>query len=312
RITADRGYLFGYQPEDLSAVGELIDGRIDVSRISGELARGAAEVRGSVNLISRPIGYEGSAELSNADLTALLEPFARESWGDSAGLAELEFTFSGEGMTKAETLAALVIDGTVTVDHGHVYGSTLFAEISDATGIDEFHALDITRCGGQLSIADQRVSSPRLVLGGNDARLIATGSVGFDASLDLEVWVGFGPETERRIFSRGILLPYVTDRHGWTNIPTIVTGTIGEPKVRVAYDAYPGTAVRAVPDAAGRIVDETAGNAIRGSVRSFKRLIRGLGSVFTGGSSSDGDGAEQEMESLPPLQTDPMELSETE
>ncbi len=84
------------------------------------------------------------------------------------------------------------------------------------------------------------------------------------------------------------------DRDGWTNIPLRLGGEVGDPKVRVPVDAYAGTAVRAAPDAAIRLITEGAGTVtggggmvLQGGRTAVGVVFDGLGSVL---GTPDGEG----------------------
>jgi hypothetical protein len=71
------------------------------------------------------------------------------------------------------------------------------------------------------------------------------------------------------------------DSGGWTNVPLRLGGRLGKVETRVVYEAYAETAVRAVPDSAGRIVQESTGAVIDG----LRELLGGLGRVVSGSPS---------------------------
>jgi hypothetical protein len=208
-----------------------------------------------------------------------------------SGRGSAAFEFSLTGTKKASALDSLAVDGYIALHSGQVKESNLFDRIARSTGVDEFEELELTRCGGDIHIVNRRVSTERLVLGGTDARVLLVGSAGFDGTVNAEVWLGFSPDTQRNIFSRGILLPYVTDAKGWTYVPVVTRGTLKEPQITIADEAIVTTAIRAIPDATERIVREGSklvpgGEAIvGGGIDAMKSILSGLGRVLQANSA---------------------------
>jgi hypothetical protein len=128
--------------------------------------------------------------------------------------------------------------------------------------------------------------------------------------------LGFGPNSERRLLSKGLLLPYEHDEEGWTNIPLIVAGDFEDPKITIESSALASTAVNMVPDATKRLGKESAnvtraitdkaadampkpaGDLLRGAhsaterviggtYGSLEKVVRGIGRVLTGRASAD-------------------------
>ncbi len=257
---------------------ELDGPRLTLHQVTAEAAGGAMALDGSVDLGVEGLAYEGNVSLEQGNLAILSDLLPQPAWGDRSGLVDLAFSFSGRGTTPASALAALKAGGEVSIPTGWVRDSTIFHSVGERTGIEGFSSLFIADGGGHLAIDGGRVSSGRVVLGNDEARLLARGWIGFDKRLDIELWVGVGPHRERRLLSRGILLPYMMDSGGWTNVPLHLSGRLGKVETSVVYEAYAGTAVRAVPDSAGRIVQESTGAVIDG----LRELLGGLGRVVTG------------------------------
>jgi len=205
------------------------------------------------------------------------------------GSASFEFNLSG---TKAgSALSSLTLDGYVALHSGSLEQSKLLHRIATTTGVDEFEHPELTRCGGDIHIADKRATTERLVFGGTDTRVFLVGGIGFDSTLDVQVWLGFSPDTRRNIFSRGIFLPYITDDKGWTYVPFTAKGKFKDPQIETTPEAVRSTAIRAIPDAAERIVRESSklvpgGEVlVGGSIDAVKSILSGLGRVLQANSA---------------------------
>jgi hypothetical protein len=146
----------------------------------------------------------------------------------------------------------------VRIHDGSIRKSELLVSIAEQTGIEGFREMDLIESGGLITIEDGVVHTSDMKLGSDTARFLVKGDIGFDETLDLKVKLGFGPTAQRRLLSRGVLLPYKEDDGGWTNIPLLITGNFAEPHVAVDSSVVISTAVNALPDATKRFGKESA------------------------------------------------------
>jgi uncharacterized protein involved in outer membrane biogenesis len=290
-LEVDRLRLWHIDYADAKADARLEQDQIRVERIVGAIAGGELELSGQVDLARKGLAYSGQGAFKQVETSTFVDAYLPPNVGHVSGRGSAAFEFSLAGTKKVSALDSLAVDGYIALHSGQVKESRLFEKIAKSTGIDEFKELQLTRCGGDIHIADRRVSTERLVLGGTDARVLLVGGVGFDSSLKSEVWLGFSPTTQRNIFSRGILLPYVTDAKGWTYVPFVTSGTLKEPEIKIADEAIRSTAIRAIPDATERIVRESSklvpgGEVIvGGSIDAVKSILSGLGRVLQANSA---------------------------
>jgi len=248
--------LGAYPLGDVHANVVLADRHLDVSQLTAEFADGEMQAQASIDLGVPGLAYDGQVDLDAVSLAQVSAALPVPAWGSRGGVTNASFAFNGRGTDKKTFLAELAASGDISVREGYVVGSTIFHEIGEKTGVDGFDSFEIRDGGGELRIRDGRVYSRHLMLGNAEARLIASGSLGFDKTLDVDLLIGVGPDSHRRLLSRGILMPYSKDQRGWTNVPVILSGTFGHVQKTVPYEAYAGTAVHAVPDTAGRLVYE--------------------------------------------------------
>jgi len=290
-LDVDRVRLWHVDYANAKADARLERDQIRVDRIVGAIADGELELSGNVDLARKGLAYSGQGAFKQVETSTFVDAYLPPNVGHVSGRGSAAFEFSLAGTKKNSALDSLALDGYIALHSGQVKESRLFEKIAKSTGIDEFKELQLTRCGGDIHIADRRVSTERLVLGGTDARVLLVGGVGFDSSLKSEVWLGFSPTTQRNIFSRGILLPYVTDTKGWTYVPFVTSGTLKEPEIKIADEAIRSTAIRAIPDATERIVRESSklvpgGEVIvGGSIDAVKSILSGLGRVLQANSA---------------------------
>jgi hypothetical protein len=277
---------------------------------------GTASLSGNVVLDRLGFAYAARLDIDGADHGVLLRSVAKPNWGTRSGRTDVRLTMSGAGTKWTTIMPNLSAELGVVVHDGNIKNAEFMNLLANETGIDGFRDMDLLESGGVIRIANSRISTKKLTLGSDKARVLAKGSIGFDESLDMKIKLGFGPDSQRRILSKGVLLPYKHDENGWTNIPLIVTGTFSDPDITIASSALASTAVNAVPDATKRLGKESAkmtraitdkaadvmpkpaGDLLRGAQNaterviggtygSLEKLVRGLGRLLTGRATPD-------------------------
>ncbi len=321
-LTLDRLRFRNIDFLNARAKASLRNSTIEVAALDSEIEKGGtAGLSGNIVLDRKGFAYAARLDIDAADHGVLLRSVARDDWGSRSGRTDVRLTMSGAG-TKWETIAPnLKAELGVVVHDGHIRDASFLELLADQTGIEGFRRMDLIESGGVLHVSDGRISTRKLTLGSEEARILAKGSLGFDETLDLKVKLGFGPNSERRLLSKGVLLPYQHDDDGWTNIPLIIEGTFEEPDITVESSALASTAVNAVPDATKRLGKESAnvtraitdkaadampkpaGDLLRGAHSATERviggtygsleaLVRGVARVLTGRANTNGDHAE--------------------
>lgn len=316
-VTLDRLRFRNIDFLDARAKASIRNSTVEIAALeSGIEGGGTANLSGNV-ILNRPgFAYAARLDIDSADHGVLLRSVARPNWGERSGRTDVRLSMSGTG-TRWKTLSPnLRADLAVVVHDGHIYNAEYLDLLAEESGIDGFRNMELLESGGRITVEDGRVRTKKLTLGSDDARILMKGSLGFDETLDLKVKLGFGPDSQRRILSKGVLLPYQHDDDGWTNIPLLVTGTFEKPDIAIETSALASTAVNVVPDATKRIGKESAnvtraitdkaadampkpaGDLLRGAhsaterviggtYGSLEKLVRGLGRVLTGRANGD-------------------------
>ena len=255
RLSIERGSVRGLALAGLEAELSLVDG---VLRISG-MEMGVAGGRLRLNVRSKLSGdraFGATLELDDVSLAKLRAELRPDSPLRPSGELDFELELRGAGSDRDAMLTKLEGSGEIDIAAGRIEGSPALRTAGKLTGIKGLGELELRDAGGRFTISGGRVASDRLMLGGSQARLVVMGSVGFDRSLDLEAWVGVAPGARRELLAPGILLPYLEDKEGWTNIPVAITGTVAEPRMAIPTRAIAQTMLTLIPDTAGRIVSE--------------------------------------------------------
>ena len=234
--------------------------------------------------------WEAAGKLTGADINLTLQHYLPPSWGTLEGVFNLEGSVSGAG-TGEDLLAGLHVDVSLAVLQAGFRDSAFMKELARKTGIPSLAELTMVDSGGDFQVRDGRFHTPLAVFGNSASQLALRGSVGFDTSMDFDLWIGIGPGEKRELLSAGILMPYLKDTEGWTYVPVSVSGDFKDPGVAVHPRALVSTVLNVIPDAAGRILAEGSdaaeflpGGALAGKVvRSSANVAAGIVAHGTGG-----------------------------
>jgi uncharacterized protein involved in outer membrane biogenesis len=290
-IRAKRIRLWKLDYTDAAATAKLQRNLISVSRIRGSISEGELQLSGLVDLGKKGFAYQGQGAFRQVETGLFARTYLPPDVGQVSGKGSASFEFNLAGTKGASALSSLALDGYVALHSGRLHESRLLHKIATTTGVKEFEHPELTRCGGDIHIAGKRAYTERLVVGGTDTRVFLVGGIGFDSSVDVQVWLGFSPDTRRNIFSRGIFLPYIIDDKGWTYVPFTARGTLKDPQIETTPEAVRSTAIRAIPDAAERIVRESSKLVpggellVGGSIDAVKSILGGLGRVLQANSA---------------------------
>ena len=263
--------------ESASLRGRLAGKALSISEGEMRLAGGQASFEASL-LSGTQQRFAGSVSVRDIDLSELAAMLLDNSELDLSGSLSGKTELRSEAGDLPRLAKGLVGQGEVTINKGRIRGSKGLRTLARAVGLEQLAVLALEDSGGEFEIADRRLSSPRLLFGGKDTRLIMKGSVGFDTSLDLEAWVGVGPGIERSWLSVGSLLPYMRDKEGWTNIAVAIVGTLKQPRVTVPTRALAERMIHLVPDAASLIIrksGDATGTIIKEGVGLPATILKG-------------------------------------
>ena len=235
-------------------------------------------------------GWKAAGKLTGADIKLAVQHYLPPSWGTLEGVFNLEGSVSGTG-TGEELLAGLRVDASLSVQRAGFRDSAFMKGLARKTGIASLAELEMVDSGGDFQVRDGRIHSPLAVFGNSASQLALRGSVGFDTSMDFDLWIGIGPGEKRELLSAGILMPYLKDTEGWTYVPVSVSGDFEDPGVSVHPRAIVSTVLNVIPDAAGRILAEGSdaaeilpGGKLAGKVvKNGVDLATGLVAHGTGG-----------------------------
>ncbi len=264
-----------YEFADVHGAATLSDSRLTVPTLATTLADGSLAITADVDLSKPGLLYSGTLALHGAQVGALMTPVAGAGWGTRTGVGGLELKVSGRGTDTRTLVPKIEADGVLVWTNGRVANSDYLKELSDITGIPGFRDLRVIDSGGKFKVRNAVLSSDRMRIWGPDAGIQASGTVDSNYDVDLKVALGIGPNSNRKLFSTGIALPYVNGEHGWRFVPVNVTGNLDDPSMSVPTKAVLQSALTTIP-AAGVGAVSTGLEVFRGGTRAVAEGTRSM------------------------------------
>jgi uncharacterized protein involved in outer membrane biogenesis len=238
--------------------------RAELWPISIGMYGGTLQISSRVDRVTDPARFTANVQLRNLDVAKVLEvsPSAR---GKMGGTGELDLPQLGGSLSDAwkKTLTGA---GKFAVRNGHLPGVNLAGaaesvmKMAGVGGDTPFTVLE-----GDLTIADQRVSSKQIHLDSPDGIVDLSGSVGLDNTLNYQGSATVNPAGAIGSGKVGSIVGgLIGSRVGKITVPFALEGTIESPKVRPgkglpnfgAPSTTSGSAPAAAPSAQPTVQDE--------------------------------------------------------
>jgi hypothetical protein len=232
--------------------------------------------RGHVNIekiTTNPARFTANVQMRNLDVAKVLDasPSAR---GKMGGMGELDLQLLGS-LSDAwkKTISGT---GKFAVRNGHLPGVNLagaaesVVKMAGVGGDTPFTVLE-----GDITIADERVTSKQIHLDSSAGVVDLRGSVGLDGTLDYQGTVAVNPASALGTGKAGsIVSGLIGSRVGKITVPLALSGTIESPKVRpgngVPSFGAPSTASGSTPSG----TPSAPPPAVQDDVNSIKNLFK--------------------------------------
>ncbi len=205
--------------------------RAELWPISIGMYGGTLQISSRVDRISDPARFTANVQIRQLDVAKVLDvsPSAR---GKMGGTAELDLQLLGSlSDTWKKTLSG---SGKFAVRNGHLPGVNLAGaaesvmKMGGVGGDTPFTVLE-----GDITIADQRVSSKLIHLDSSAGVVDLHGSLGLDSTLDYQGTVAVNPAGALGSGAVGSVVGgLIGSRVGKVTVPLALAGTIDSPKVR--------------------------------------------------------------------------------
>jgi len=228
--------------------------RAELWPISIGMYGGTLQISSRVDRVTEPARFTANVQLRNLDVAKVLDvtPAAR---GKMGGTGELDLPQLGGSLSDAwkKTLTGT---GKFAVRNGHLPGVNLAGaaesvmKMAGVGGDTPFTVLE-----GDLTIADQRVSSKQIHLDSSAGIVDLRGSLGLDGTMDYQGSVTVNPAAALGSGKVGSVVGgLIGSRVGKITVPFALAGTVESPKVTpgkgVPSFGAPSTASGSAPSAA--------------------------------------------------------------
>ena len=206
--------------------------RAELWPISIGMYGGTLQLSSRVDRVTDPARFTANVQLRNLDVAKVLEP-TPSARGKMGGTGELDLPQLGGSLSDAwkKTLSGT---GKFAVRNGHLPGVNLAGaaesvmKMAGVGGDTPFTVLE-----GDLTIADQRVSSKQIHLDSSAGIVDLRGSLGLDSTLDYQGSTTVNPAAALGSGKVGSVVGgLIGSRVGKITVPFALGGTVESPKVR--------------------------------------------------------------------------------
>jgi uncharacterized protein YhdP len=248
--------------------------RAELWPISIGMYGGTLQISARVDRVTDPARFTANVQLRNLDVAKVLEP-TPSARGKMGGTGELDLPQLGGSLSDAwkKTLTG---SGKFAVRNGHLPGVNLAGaaesvmKMAGVGGDTPFTVLE-----GDLTIADQRVSSKQIHLDSSAGIVDLRGSLGLDSTMDYQGSVTVNPAAALGSGKVGSVVGgLIGSRVGKITVPFALAGTIESPKVQpgkgVPSFGAPSTASGSAPPGA----PSSQQPSVQDDVNSLKNLFK--------------------------------------
>ncbi len=201
--------------------------KLNIPYLHARPYRGSGGFRSSFDLAKPDIPFDGKLYFNDLDLELLSKDLDLKQ-KDLAGKATFTATLRGHLKSK-DSFSGY---GRVNIHEGQLWKTDLFKDMGrlplvTVIGLDEVNFRDLN---ADFTIHRKKISTQNLTLDSDTVHLLFKGSVGFDQSLDLVMWVRYSNDVMRGAFDTGGIVPFVVEKAQAMISQYRVTGTFKEPK----------------------------------------------------------------------------------
>lgn len=204
-------------------------GVLVLENIRASTPSGALQGRTELDLRSTPFRYSVAVQAPELGLATMIGAAGTSG----LGTASISLAASGAGSDPVDALG----NGHLEVADGRLPVAPVLVAIDTLVGKPLLVSAPYTFAPLKFRIEEGAVRLAGLALSTELARVGASGTVGFDSQLGLEVTLA----TPRRGLEidgiGGHLLDLLTDDDGWVNLPLEISGTAEDPRVRLDREA---------------------------------------------------------------------------
>ncbi len=252
--------------KDASLAFSVRDSLIELEKLEAGMHGGRVEGAAKVLL---PEGREPQFEidLSAAGLGAgqAITPLA--SFGRHlSGLLDARIHLSGQGLETGSLLKSLSGAGEYSFRDGTVSGWPFLSNLASFSGLSEMDTLSYQQWGGRIALNDGRVRTDDFTLATPAGDWSASGSFGFDGSLDYGIKIRLNEALSAKYRSKlpGEIAGLFTDKDKRVEIGFKVSGSTDKPGFKWDASLVKQRAREKVQDALTRQLDRLTGGGVGG------------------------------------------------
>lgn len=259
-VTAGKVQVGGFPVSDVAArISVLPDGVLDITGGRAKAFSGSVAGNVRIALAGQEPRYTFDLQASDLEMNDFLSHLTPAK-NAIFGRLKLNGKFNGAGLTAREAMAKLTAEGDMLATDGRFATNASLTSMANALGLPELADIRFRTLRSAFQIAGGRIGTEDLRLDSPDAKWAASGSIGFDGTLDYRLEVLLSkPLADRAIKKYGDMARYLVNEKGELPVNLIVTGKVTAPSVNVDFSkAMSRAAGGAMRDAARRAAGDAA------------------------------------------------------
>lgn len=262
--------------KDVQVAAELKGHEARLQNLSFELLNGQVKAQGVTTWGSDTPSFNGKVSIQDVHLGPAMEAAGLEKITMS-GTAAAEFAVQGRGFSKRDLTHALEGTGQLVIRDGKIEGINLMQEVLALLKVSELvkEMVKVTVFSileTNVEIKQGLIKVRRLLIESHDFQLTATGTVGFDQTLNLQASLNLPKALSQQIggASRAVK---VTLTEGRMVVPLIITGTAQAPSVGLDIKALGAKAQEQLKEKAGEAAGGLLTNVLKKGQDALKKLF---------------------------------------
>lgn len=249
--------------KDFQLAADMKDKDAHLSNLSVQVFDGQITSQGGATLGTAPMPFNGKVSVKGLQLGPLLEAVGTDKVSVS-GSAATELAVQGRGFTMPELTKALEGTGHFLIKDAKLEGINLLQEamgLMKVAGIppEIVTAKAFASVEGDMRIQEGVIQVQRLIADSHDYQAMATGTVGFDKTLNLKANLNMSEGLSKKIADMSPAARIAFSK-GRMTIPLIITGTAQAPSYSLDAKAIGGKVQEQVKEK----LQETLDDALKG------------------------------------------------
>ena len=258
-----------FKATDLMVTAEMKNRRLRLPKLSLNLLGGHMVASGELKIGLTPAPFSGKASLQGIQLEQVLEAVGSHTIAVS-GAAAAELTVKGKGFSKPDLASALRGAGHLVVSDGKIEGANLLNEAAallQVVGVPlgSLNETVFSSVDADFVVNQGTIQIKRLFLESHDFQAMATGTIGFDQSLNIKADLHLSESVSRNLLSKSPVARLAM-KSGRLTVPMLISGTTQSPSYALDLKAV-GTRVK-------EQVKEKIGELLKGDGGPAEKLLQ--------------------------------------